>query len=85
MRALRVTLQVALFALAVYGAWLVLREIGMKWDDWVVFGVLVFGVLWLAKGLYYSDYPSRSRKRRFGRSSGPDAPVASGGKGRRRP
>lgn len=75
MRTSAFTLQVGLFALAVVGAALVLAEIGMRWDDWLVLAVVAFGVLWLAQMVYHPESPPRSIKRRFGRSSGPDAPA----------
>ncbi len=73
------------FVVVVLGLFLVVREVLETWDDWVVAAVAALGALGMALALYQSDYPPRSLKRRFGRSSGPDAPAPRvGGEGRRR-
>jgi len=41
----------------------------------VVLAVVSLGVVGVALSLYHAEYPSRSLRRRFGRSSGPDAPA----------
>jgi hypothetical protein len=80
MRGVSLTLQVVLFLAAAYGLAVVALTVLETWDDWVVLSVLAVGVFGVALMIYQSDYPSRSLKRRFGRSSGPDAPqpVAKG-------
>ncbi len=75
MRAAGAALQIVVLALVVVAAALVLQELAMTWDDWVVLAVVSLGVLGVAWGVYHSEYPSRSLRRRFGRSSGPDAPA----------
>lgn len=85
MRAVSGVLQLAIFAAVLFGLYLVLREVLETWDDWVVLAAATLGALGMALALYQSDYPSRTLKRRFGRSSGPDAPAPrTGGEGRRR-
>ena len=83
MRALSLLVQIGLFAAVAAAAFLALREIGMRWDDWVVLGVVALGVVWVAQMLWDPEYPSRTVKRRFGRSSGPDAPTPTTSKDRR--
>ncbi|MBA3839343.1 MAG: hypothetical protein H0X55_03440 [Thermoleophilaceae bacterium] len=75
MRAAGAALQIVVLALVVAAAALALGELGMRWDDWVVLAVVSLGVVGVALSLYHAEYPSRSLRRRFGRSSGPDAPA----------
>lgn len=75
----------AVVLLAVFaGLVLVVHEVIDSWDDWVVLAVAILTPIGLALAIYRQDYPSRSLKRRFGRSSGPDAPTPTAAGNRRR-
>lgn len=66
------------------GLALVVREVIDFRDDWVFLAVAILTPIGLALAIYRQEYPPRSLKRRFGRSSGSDAPTPTAAGNRRR-
>jgi hypothetical protein len=84
MRALTLTVQAVLFLGVAYALAVFARGLLEDWDDWVFAAVMVVGVFGVALMIYQAEYPPRTLKRRFGRSSGPDAPTPRPANARRR-